>query len=148
MNNLTKLYLICCLLSTCKQFGIITTAIKMESPLDSTQTLNASTLIVSSSLPSTSIEKNSGQVTMDLQSSNEVLLDPNIVLARFTRDTYNDWTQSQGFKNPYRRQPFNEQRYYDSYKPVKLNKVRRIINNIRRNEVIQKPFKVYPVFPG
>lgn len=92
------------------------------------------------------------ELPVDLLSPDKVLLDPNVVLARFVRDTYNyaGWGQRQSFSNPYERRPFGIDGYYNrlnSYRRPEPQR-RRDSEVRRRYEATPKPFRVYPVFPG
>ena len=113
---------------------------------------------------------------IDVLSPEKVLLDPNVILARIARDTYGGWNQGQRyggwnerqrvgnwiqgqgydawgqnkkptFDSQHERRPFGIEGYYRPngiYKPEKSKRR----SDVRRIQATQRPFRIYPVFPG
>lgn len=166
MKCMVKVFLIiCCLASSSRSLEDTRLTLKTEfsSITTSVPTSTTSTRVLSQAANNTDLIASAEapkpkQLPVDL-SPDKVFLDPNVVLARVTRDTYGSgyysgWNQRQSFGNPYVRRPFGIQKYYNMPQYNRPNRLgrpeppRRRNANVRRVQVNPRPFKVYPVFPG
>lgn len=158
MKWLAEVLLICCVVvSSTRSMEDVMPTLETEnepttiSVLNVTSTTETTVETTMPDLPDEEEKHKPSQLPVDLLSSDKILLDPNVVLARVVRDTYAGWgDQRQSFPKPYERRPFGIQGYYNperSPRPVRL--IRR--NDVRKTSqlvVTPKRFRIYPVFPG
>ena len=147
MIQVGKLFLMCYLVASARSVENATASLKFESSL----TTSAAPTSTSSSATEETKVPTPSQLPVDILSPDKVFLDPKIVLARVTRDTYGGWTYKQDstrFDSGYVRRPFGIDGYYAQNRLKAFNEPKRRSSYVKRARVTRRPFRVYPVFPG